>query len=141
MKGALPLRIYIAARYGRRDEAFDLEQVLLPLGVEITSTWIHQTQDEMAYEQGIEETTRLAEKDVAEIKRSDMLVYLSEEETNTWGRGGRHVEFGIAVARAKMLCVIGPKENLFHYLPEVQHFDSVDDFIDFVREEVGNDDR
>jgi hypothetical protein len=39
------------------------------------------------------------------------------------GRGGRHVEFGAAVATGKRLIVVGHRENLFHHLPGVEFFD------------------
>lgn len=43
-------------------------------------------------------------------------------------RGGRHVEFGIALEREIPIFVIGPRENIFHYmLTRVQHFENLDD--------------
>ena len=41
-------------------------------------------------------------------------------ETNT--RGGRHVEFGLAVADEKRIILVGPRENVFHFLPVVENF-------------------
>lgn len=39
-------------------------------------------------------------------------------------RGGRHVEFGMALAMDKRLVVVGPRENVFHLLPAVEQFDT-----------------
>jgi hypothetical protein len=39
-------------------------------------------------------------------------------------RGGRHVEFGLAVALNKRLIVVGYRENLFHWLPQVEFVSS-----------------
>ena len=41
------------------------------------------------------------------------------------GRGGRHVEFGIAVAQGMYLIVVGRRENVFHHLPDVRQFDDL----------------
>ena len=37
-------------------------------------------------------------------------------------RGGRHVEFGIALARSKRLIVVGHRENVFHWLHMVEFY-------------------
>ena len=39
-------------------------------------------------------------------------------------RGGRHAEFGIALALGKRVIVIGPRENVFHALPAVERYES-----------------
>ena len=44
-------------------------------------------------------------------------------------RGGRHVEFGLALAAGKRLCIVGPRENIFHFLPRVEVFRSTDDLV------------
>jgi hypothetical protein len=37
--------------------------------------------------------------------------------------GGRHVEFGLALAQGKRVIIVGPRENVFHYLlPDAQIF-------------------
>jgi hypothetical protein len=40
-----------------------------------------------------------------------------------WQRGGRHVEFGLALAWSKHLIVAGPREHVFHWLPQVRWVD------------------
>jgi len=41
-------------------------------------------------------------------------------ETRAWQRGGRHVEFGLALAQGKHLILVGQPENVFHHLPQVR---------------------
>ena len=36
-------------------------------------------------------------------------------------RGGRHVEFGMAVGWGLKVVLVGPRENVFHWMPEVSH--------------------
>jgi nucleoside 2-deoxyribosyltransferase len=129
------VKAYIAARYGRRDEAREVASQLQSLRYDITSSWLWQVEDEMLYDEGPEAASRFAQKDVEEIRGADAVVYLSEKEDNVWGRGGRHVEFGIAVALEKHIFVIGPMENLFHYLPGITHCNHLDDFIEYLKEE------
>ena len=50
-----------------------------------------------------------------------------------WARGGRHVEFGMAIAAQKRIVVIGPRENIFHWLPMIEQFDTFDAFMDHAR--------
>ena len=45
-------------------------------------------------------------------------------------RGSRHVEFGYALAKFKRMINVGPgSENLFHELPSVQRFASIEEAI------------
>lgn len=128
------MKFYICARYGRREEARELADRLIQLGHQITSTWLWQVEDEMLYDNGPLVAGQFAQKDVDEVESGNGIVYLSEPTDNVWGRGGRHVEFGVAIAFKKDLYVVGPLENLFHYLPKVVQCDSADDFINFVVE-------
>lgn len=129
--------VYICARFGRQEEARELAERLVPLGLSITSSWLWQHADEM-YNHSPKESAEAAIKDVREVRAADGIIYLSEKEDNPWGRGGRHVEFGVAVAEDLQLHVIGPLENLFHYLPDVLQYDSIDDFIAYAAEQAGD---
>lgn len=132
------VKFYLAARYGRKDEIVGYAELLLIRGYGITSTWIRQVEDEMLYEEGPDVAGRFAEKDYSEIDEADVLVYFSEEENNPWGRGGRHVEFGYAIGRGKLVYVVGPLENLFHYHPGILAFANFDQFLDFMVEETAD---
>ncbi len=127
------MKFYIGARYGRRDEALSLAEKLEGLGHRVTSTWVRQVEDEMLYDQGPDVAGQFAQKDIREVEECDVFVALSEEETNPYGRGGRHVEFGAALVLFKVICVIGPLENLFHYHPHVANYETADHFIEDYR--------
>lgn len=120
---------YICARFGRQAEARLFSKKLEMLGHTITSTWVDQVELEMYRDSDPRVWERAAVKDVHEVMESDALIYLSEVEENEWGRGGRHVEFGVALGLEIPIFVIGPKENLFHFCPRVQHFETQEDFI------------
>lgn len=126
-------RFYISARFGRQAEAKQLAILLQDLGYSVTSRWVFQTEAEMADNDPIE-LQQFAHQDVEDVRAANAFISLSEDETNTWGRGGRHVESGIALERGIPWFVIGPKENLFHYLPSVIHFKTEDDFLVYIEE-------
>jgi hypothetical protein len=131
-----PLSIYIAARYGRKEEAVGYAELLTSRGYTVTSSWVYQVEDEMLHTEGEDAAGRFAQKDWDEIRAADMIVALSESENNKFGRGGRHVEFGYAAGLNKILCVVGPLENLFHYHPSVLQFNNFDSFMQYLVEET-----
>lgn len=51
--------------------------------------------------------------------------------TGEGGKGGRHVEFGYAIATGKRLVIIGRRENIFHCHPNVEQFSSWEEFLNF----------
>ena len=124
-------RIYLAARYSRRDEIQQYKKILEDEGFYVTSTWL---EDVPEHEQDITDMAEaadrsipisvrpLAETDVADVLRSDTLVFFSEPPVSTYARGGRHVEFGLALGLARRIIVVGPRENIFHTLGCVEHF-------------------
>lgn len=133
------ISFYICARFGRQEEAREIAEILMDEGHTITSTWIYQEEAEM-YEQSPDRDRVLneaAHTDLYEVLEADAILYLSEEPTNEWGRGGRHVEFGIAIGTQKQLFVLGDKENLFHYLDGILFVATVTDLIEYLREETG----
>ena len=69
--------------------------------------------------------------DVADVYAADAIVAFSEPSNMTGSsRGGRHVEFGLALAWKKMIIVVGPRENVFHTLPVVHRVDTVKEAIE-----------
>lgn len=122
---------YIAARYGRKEEMVGIAEALLSLGHTVTSTWMYQPVEEM-YENDPQKAGWGAQKDLDEIESADVLLYFSEKEDNKWGRGGRHVEFGYALGIRKSCWMVGPLENLFHYLPYIVQFEATESFFQYL---------
>jgi hypothetical protein len=55
--------------------------------------------------------------------RADAVIIFTEIPNTVLATGGRHVEFGLALAHGKRVFVVGPRENVFHYLlPDSQIF-------------------
>lgn len=122
-------KIYLAARYSRNAEMRGVRDVLSTLGFEVTSRWIDLHPDvvgDFSSSFGAaplnEDPTRcapLGQHDLDDIDRADWVVSFT---CGTGGKGGRHAEFGYALAKGKRLFVVGPREHVFHTLPQVEVF-------------------
>lgn len=120
-----PMRVYLAARFSRKAEMQAVAERLNALGTYVvTSRWIdgsHRKTDS-------EELAQFAAEDLQDIDGSDGLIAYMESPESGYQSGGRHVEFGYAIARDMWIAVIGEPENVFHLLSDgqVERFDSLD---------------
>jgi hypothetical protein len=137
------MKIYLAARYSRHKELQEYAKRLEALGCEITSRWIHGNHqvDDRGLSQEADPTLRirLAREDFNDVDRASMMISFTEEPRGTSSRGGRHVEFGMALASGHSPnVVIGHRENVFHCLPQVQFFPTFDEFLPWFEEYLKN---
>lgn len=127
------MKVYLASRYSRFKEMQSVRSDLELLGHQVTSRWIngdHQISDkDLNQEQRNAEKIRFAREDFEDLIDADILLTFTEEPRSTNSRGGRHVEFGIAIGLEKDCYVVGPRENVFHCLECVQWFPNYDAFI------------
>lgn len=65
---------------------------------------------------------RYTVEDLDDIRAADTIVSFTQDGG---GRGGRHVEFGVALALGKRLVLVGPREHVFHTLAHVEQYDTV----------------
>lgn len=119
------MRIYLAARFGRRIELCGYAAELERVGITVTSRWIrgnHEAEgDDLRDRRAL--ARRYATEDLADIDAADAVISFTEEpDVEGRARGGRHVEFGYAYARGKRLATVGPVENVFHALLGVMRF-------------------
>lgn len=56
-----------------------------------------------------------------DVLSCDLLIAFTEVPRSGHSRGGRHVELGIALGTMKQVWIVGPRENVFCWLPEVKH--------------------
>ncbi|MCE5200820.1 MAG: hypothetical protein ABFD54_05820 [Armatimonadota bacterium] len=121
------MNIYLAARYERREELNAYATDLARHGHHVISRWIRGEHEFVNTETDI---IRYALEDCEDLIAADMVISFTEEPRSGHSRGGRHVEFGLAVAFGKKLCVVGYRENVFHYLPEVAFFQTWKDCLE-----------
>lgn len=141
------MRIYLASRYSRHPELREYKAQLEQLGHVVTSRWLEgysQRHGEVLADlvkfhrdlTPIPQTAALfAKDDVEDVLSSDLIICFTEPSESASSRGGRHVEFGLALAthyihhRPIQLVVVGPLENVFYCLPEVKHYPSFPDLL------------
>ena len=119
--------IYLASRFSRNDEMRGVRDVLVGLGHTVTSRWIDlhggDQQESAAAEVLNSDPASVAhfgQHDLADIDGADTLISF----TGSGGKGGRHIEFGYGLARGMRMIVVGPRENIFHTLPQVEHYEN-----------------
>lgn len=142
--------IYLAARYGRREELCKYREQLEQFKhILVNSRWLngeHQispTGNKIGKEgeKIVEETQDIqlrgyfAEHDFEDCKQADIIVSFTEPQYSSNGRGGRHVEFGIGLALNKKLVIIGYRENIFHCLPIVLFYKTFEAYIKSLEQE------
>lgn len=135
MKG--PKCIYIAARYSRKNEMREHAAALRGWGYDITSSWLAEAYDpNITLDQlTLTENSGIAQVDLDDIVAADVMLFFAEDPLVGIPRGGRHFEHGFAYAQGLEMFVIGPKENIFHYMPNMKHYET---FKDFLKGEVTN---
>ena len=111
-------RFYLAARYSRRDSIRELIPAFRRVGLDLQARWLHGTHtiaagaDEVgANAQGRD----FARDDYEDVTAARFMVAYNPEEDYRTGRGGRHVELGIALAQGKPILLAGGRENIFHW--------------------------
>ena len=128
-------RIYIAGAYGRRASLLEgLCKPLIRKEHEVTSRWLWEDHSSA---QGPADMRGYAIDDMRDVARADILVAFSEhpgrmdfpEKIENANRGGRHAEFGMALATGMDCHLIGPIEHVFHNLPQVMHHASIGSFL------------
>jgi hypothetical protein len=135
---------YLAARYTRRLELCGYRAELQALGHDVPARWLngsHQLDNqgrpigeagELLFENGSPEADqyrqRFAQDDYYDVIAADRLIAFTEQPRSGHSRGGRHVELGIALGLDIPVVVVGPRENVFCWLPQVTHYDTWADF-------------
>jgi hypothetical protein len=99
--------------------------------VKVVSRWIDLKEEAGGFLTAPHDHVRYAQADLEDIDECDVLVGFTASYLGNAGpgRGGRHVEWGYALARGKRLVLIGAREHIFHTLPQVAVYDWFTDFI------------
>ena len=122
--------IYLAGPFGTKIEMRQRRSALLARGFTVNARWIDEDQftsdskpSDVGEAPSADYLRQYAEIDLADAKACDWFVVFP-------GQGaGHHTELGVALALNKPIIVIGPKNNIFHYLPDVYHLDTWADFL------------
>lgn len=121
------MKVYLAARFSRRDELNRYRTELEAEGITVTSRWLlggHEwvgTPDEAIPRPKL---AQFAVEDLADLMAADVVVCFTESPRSGPARGGRHTEFGYALAKGKPVVCVGHIENVFYALPDVLYVES-----------------
>ena len=99
--------VYIAGRFEAAPRLRRRRRDLLHRGFRVEASWLDE-------EPGADPVL-MAMKDTHQVSQCGLLILDTLDEDD---RGGREVEFGIALAGAKKIWVVGPRRNIFHRLAE-----------------------
>lgn len=136
------LRIYIAAPvcdviYAKEVRHSLLEYAIYsPTDIDFVSSWIDDKNISYESEESANSRERLlnsAMEDLRMIDTCDVFLQLVNKEVFN---SGNHVELGYAIAKEKRCIFLGPKANLFHYLPRVTQAENVDSLRRLIRIEI-----
>jgi nucleoside 2-deoxyribosyltransferase len=103
------------------------------LGYHVCSRWI-RGDHEITGVNDDSEQRRFAEENFADILMADIVICRSDPLFFRSGRGGRHVEFGIALATKKRIILIGERENVFHWIPRVEVYRTFEEIVKNLKE-------
>lgn len=117
------MKIYIAAH--DQELARDTAWRLIEQGHHVTSTWLNE--DLLpTHIHSAEERANIAIRDFNDVKECDTLLLLASTMRVP---GGKHVEAGIAMGMGKDVHIIGHRENMLLWHPDITTWDSIEDFI------------
>lgn len=107
-------RIYVSAPFELQSKARAVRDTLVEHGYTVTSSWLdEQPSNELS-------PCDMAERDVADMFRADVLVSINPQEWERQGTGGRHFEAGVAFMLGMPTFIYGVRSNVFHSLSNVK---------------------
>ena len=124
------MKIYLAAPYSQKDEIKAYAEELRAGGVIVTSSWLEEPHKPTTQMNDLthEQHQQYAIADVKDVVAAQILVFFTDK-TKSIIRAGRHVEFGMFIGMRAVtkkglpIFVVGDEyENIFHHLPQVNHF-------------------
>jgi nucleoside 2-deoxyribosyltransferase len=125
--------IYLAAGYDQQERMRSYRKVLEEIGYIVTSRWIDVKESNPMQEATIAANKDAAafycNADLADISRADFFFMFTDTPSTS---GGRHTELGYALARNKVIFIVGPRENVFQAHPMVHHFGTWDEMKDYL---------
>lgn len=159
------MKIYLAARYSRREELVAYRKQLQDIGHDVQARWLNgehqlandgtpigengaalvegtlrsgeQLSEHEQTERAAALRTKFALDDWGDVNAAELVISFTEPPRSKANRGGRHVEYGIALANKARVIVVGHRENIFHWLPVVEFCPAWEDALALCSNEKG----
>lgn len=110
-----PVTVYLSASMARAGDMSAVADVLRRYDVEVVSTW----HDHVVPNPDAERAAQVAKTDLEELSSAGVLIALAETSAAGYQTGGRHVEFGVALALGLRIILVGTPEHVFGHLANV----------------------
>ena len=125
------MKIYLAAQFKEQALMREWREKLRQNGHYVTSRWLEVSE---ATEK--ESASTEAAKDLHDIHASEIMISHTINRGDLFTGGGRHIEFGFALALEKKLINVGGYESVFHQLPQVITVSTIEQAIEIVNNEA-----
>lgn len=115
-------KVFLSARFDRWREMQGYALDLAELGYTVVSSWhsgdhVREHGDNDSAPSPTQQEA-WARQDIADLKTADYFITFTEDQRG-YMRGGRHVEFGMALCcDVDLIAVVGPTEHIFHTLAD-----------------------
>lgn len=106
------MKIYLAAQFKEQPLMLQWSILLKHHGHYITSRWLMANEAKLKSIEAYNE----AMKDLEDIDNCDIFISQTLNRGDVYTGGGRHIEFGYALAKGKKLINVGGSESVFHTL-------------------------
>lgn len=122
------MKIYLSSRFERQKELQGYADRVHKISPDfrVISRWLIDGHSVDLEKPKTAQCELFAAEDYEDVMNCDMFIFFSEQP-GVSSRGGRHVEFGIALTLGIRILVVGPVENIFHYMPKIEHYDTFED--------------
>lgn len=126
------MRVYLAMPWKDREKAPEIAKALETVGHTITWKWWGVSEvGESEEARSVETLREQATNDVRGVLRADVVIVVNSAKSE-----GKATEQGVAIADRKPILIVGKRgehsANVFHYLPNVKFFDTIEQIIEFL---------
>ena len=134
------MKAYVAAAFSRRDEARLVAEILISLGVQVTSRWLYEEKPpEQDFSEFMSESALI---DVEDILAANVLVRISDKELMNRNdllpsglvSGARMAGTMLAWREKKHVVIMGGRQMAFDYLPGIRVVDDEVGLIDYIKQ-------
>lgn len=110
------MKLYLASSFNSRAAMRNQRKIAELYGHSVTSRWIDIPADSPTLPNA-KNSVQEAQNDLDDIDAADTLVFFSNTGTTS---GGKHIEFGYALAKGKPIVIVGDRGSVFHHLDAVK---------------------
>lgn len=137
------MKVYLAAAWRRQAELRDIASRLAARDVEITSRWLFEEEAPNPKDRD-RHRRETAFIDIQDVRAADVLVRFTDQAARIDGEyptgqipaglatGARMFEMGLAWAEGIPIVVVGGKQPVFDYLPNIVHLKDVEELLEFL---------